>query len=300
MNKNSKLLGSIGTASVLFAALLWGSMGCFGKYLSAYGLGSFETTQIRITVGFIAICVYLLIFNRDLLKIKLKDLWCFLGTGVVSLLFFSISYFKSLEYVPMSTAAILVYTAPIFVMLMSVVLFKERITVVKIIALISAFLGCVFVSGIAGGGVNKPVGLLLALLSGVFYALYSIFSRYAIIRGYSSLTIVFYTFLFSSLGCSLLCDWGKLSSVVFVPDAKVILLSVGLGIVTGFLPYVFYSKALELMESSKASIMASLEPVVATVLGVILFKESLTVLSVIGIILVLTAVVLLSLKPREK
>lgn len=300
MNNNTKFSGGIGTASVLLAAFFWGSMGCFARYLNAYGLGAFETTQIRITVGFVAISIYLLIFHRDLFKIKLKDLWCFLGTGIVSLLFFSVCYFKSLEYVTVSTATILLYTSPIFVMLMSIVLFKEKLTVIKGVALLSAFCGCILVSGVVGGGANKPIGIILALCSGVFFSFYSIFSRYAIMRGYSSLTVVFYTFLFSSVGCSFLCDWKIVSDVVFVPDIKVILLSVGLGFVTGFLPYVLYSKGLELMESSKASIMASIEPVVATLFGVFLFKEKITVLGVIGIVLVLASVIMLSINPHKE
>ena len=87
---------------------------------------------------------------------------------------------------------------------------------------------------------------------------------------------------------------------MFVPDIKVILLSVGLGVVTGFLPYVLYSKGLELMESSKASIMASIEPVVATLFGVFLFKEKITVLGVIGIVLVLASVIMLSINPHKE
>ena len=110
----------------------------------------------------------------------------------------------------------------------------------------------------------------------------------------------FFTFLFCVIGCSFLADWKTISSVVFVPEADIILLCLGLGIITGFFPYVFYSRGLELMESSKASILASVEPVVGTLFGVFLFKEALSLLGGIGIALVLSAVVLLSVKPKRE
>ena len=91
---NKKLTGTI---FILIAASLWGSMGIFSRYLNAAGFGAFEVTQVRVTVGFIIVGTYLLLFNRSMLKIKLKDLWCFLGTGIVSLLLFCICYFKSME-----------------------------------------------------------------------------------------------------------------------------------------------------------------------------------------------------------
>ena len=288
-----------GVFFVLAAGILWGSMGVFVRYLNAAGLASIEITQVRITVGLLAIGAYLLLFRRDLFKIKLRDLWCFLGTGVVSLLLFSTFYFKSLEYVSLSTAAILLYTAPVFVMLMSLLLFREKMTLVKLCALGLSLAGCILVSGI-GGSVQEPIGLLLGLGSGFFYALYSIFSRYAIQRGYSSLTIVFYTFLFCALGSSFLSDWGQITSVLATPNTTVWLLALGVGIITGFLPYVFYSKGLEAMESTKASIIASVEPVVGTLFGVFLFGEALTLPASIGIVLVLSAVLLLSKSPLKK
>lgn len=298
---NQKACMTKGIIFVLIAAAFWGTMGVFVRYLKNAGLSSLEITQIRITVGFFCIGGYLLLFRRDLLRIRLKDLWCFLGTGVVSLLLFSTCYFKSIENgVSLSTAAILLYTAPIFVMLMSLLLFKEKLTLIKVTALLLSFGGCILVSGISGESLGNPLGIGLAIASGFFYALYSIFSRFAIQRGYTALTIVFYTFLFCSIGCAFMTDWGTLSRVVFVPDWKIALLSIGVGVITGFLPYVFYSSGLEHLESSRASIIASLEPVVGTICGIFFFNEIPSLMGVIGIVLVLAAVTVLSVPPRQK
>ena len=293
--KSNKILDA---AYVMLAAILWSSMGVFTRHFNSIGLSAFETTQLRISIGLIAICLYLLIFHRELLKIKLKDVWCFLGTGIISLLFFSCCYFKSMEYVSLSTAAVLLYTAPTFVMILSLFLFKEKLTLNKIAALVLSFVGCILVSGI-GSNIGSTVGLLLALGSGFFYSLYSIFGRYAINKGYSSWTIVFYTFLFCAIGCSFITDWRLLASTVIAQDGTIWVWILSIGIITGFLPYVFYSKGLERMESSKASILASLEPVGGTLFGIFVFKEYPSVLGIVGILLVLSAIFVLSIPKKE-
>ena len=104
--------------------------------------------------------------------------------------------------------------------------------------------------------------------------------------------------MFSSVGCALLCDWKTVASVAF-SSAKNGLLCLGLGLITGFLAYIFYSMGLERIESSKASILASLEPVVGTVLAMIFFAEFPTAPGVIGIILVLCAIAALSITPKK-
>ena len=69
---------------------------------------------------------------------------------------------------------------------------------------------------------------------------------------------------------------------------------------TCFLPYLLYTRGLEGLENGKASIMASIEPVVATVVGVIIYHETLTLMSAAGVILVLSAIVLLNVKIKAK
>lgn len=284
-------------AAVLAAGTFWGTMGFFARSLYAAGFGPLEVAQTRITTGLILVGLYILLFNRSQFKVKLKDSWCFLGTGIVSLLLFSTCYFSALNYTSLAVAAILLYTAPFFVMLMSLVLFKEKMNSKKVLALLLAFSGCVLVSGVGGDEDVSWIGILLGLGSGFFYALYSIFGRYAINRGYGAWTMTFYTFLFCSIGCAFLSDWQVIGSVMAADSAN-ILWVLGLGFVTAFLPYVLYSTGLEHMESSKASILASVEPVVSALFGVFVFHETMSLWGVLGIALVLGAIVVLNVKKK--
>lgn len=284
--------------AVLAAGTFWGTMGFFARSLYAAGFGPLEVAQTRITTGLLLVGLYILLFNRSQFKVKLKDIWCFLGTGIVSLLLFPTCYFSALNYTSLAVAAILLYTAPFFVMLMSLVLFKEKMNGKKVFALLLAFTGCVLVSGVGGDESFSWIGILLGLGSGFFYALYSIFGRYAINRGYGAWTMTFYTFLFCSIGCAFLSDWQVIGSVMAADSAN-ILWVLGLGFVTAFLPYVLYSTGLEHMESSKASILASVEPVVSALFGVFVFHETMSLWGVLGIVMVLGAIVVLNIKMKS-
>lgn len=286
-----------GLVAVVAAGTFWGTMGFFARNLYAVGFGPLEVAQTRITTGLLLVGIYILLFNRNNFKVKLKDMWCFFGTGIVSLLLFSTCYFSAMNYTSLAVAAILLYTAPFFVMLLSLILFKEKMNGKKVLALLLAFGGCVLVSGVGADTAFSWKGIALGLGSGFFYALYSIFGRYAINRGYGAWTMTFYTFLFCSIGCAFLSDWQVIGSVMAADSAN-ILWVLGLGFVTAFLPYVLYSTGLEHMESSKASILASVEPVVSALFGVFVFHETMSLWGVLGIAMVLGAIVVLNVKKK--
>lgn len=282
---------------VLLAGCLWGAMGLFVRHFSALGLASLDIAQLRITTALAVVGLYLLLFCRNRFRVRLRDLWIFLGTGVVSLMMFSLCYYSAMRYVSLSVASVLLYTAPIFVMLLSAALFGERITPVKLLALALAFAGCICVSGVSPGSSISPTGLLLGLGAGLFYALYTIFGRYAFLCGYDSWTLLFYTFLFCAVGCAFFANWRGIATVAVQPTFLPWLLA--FGVTTGFLAYLFYSKGLEHMESGQASILAFFEPLVATVVGVIVFDEALTLPGIAGILLILAAVMILNLPARQ-
>ncbi len=280
--------------SVILAGTLWGFMGFFRRTLDTMGVSAISCIAVRCIFAAVLFGIVLLATDRRAFKIRLKDAWIFLGNGIVSLLVFGVCYFKAMDYMSLSAAAILLYTAPCFVILFSALLFKEKLTGQKLIAMVLAFAGCCLVSGIGGGAKITPVGLALGLTAGVCYALYSIFSRFALNHGYSSLTINFYSCLLAAVGASIIGGTEYLN--VITQNAPNFGFAFATGLVTCFLPYFFYTRGLEGLENGKASIMASVEPVVATIVGVVIYNEDLTPMSAAGIVLVLAAIVLLNVK----
>ena len=276
---------------VVAAGCLWGIISLFLKPLLNMGFTHEQTVSLRCLIAAAILGMIMVIKDKSLFKIRLKDLWCFLGTGLLSLMFFSISYFHSMTYNGVCVAVILLYTSPVFVMLFSLVLFKEKITSKKLTALVLTIAGCILVSGVSGGQSIGVKGILLGLCSGVGYALYSVFSRYALMRNHNSMTISFYTFLFCGVGCLPFADAGNMVSLLS-PEASAYAL--GLGFVCTVLAYLCYTKGLQYVENSKASIIVAVEPVIASVIGVLVYNEEITLLKLSGIILVLAALVICS------
>lgn len=280
------------TALIIIAGMLWGSMGLFVRRLNDLGLKSMQIVELRAFTACAVLFLVLLLQNRYLLFIRLKDLWCFLGTGICSIIFFNYCYFKAIEIASLSVAAVLLYTAPVLVMLFSYFLFHEKFTVYKALALVLTVAGCALVTGVADqGGRVSCAGILAGLGAGLGYALYSIFGRYALERGYSSLTITFYTFLIAFIGSLFLADIRSVIPVAF-QSVSTSALSIGLGVLCTVMPFFMYTRGLSYVENSKASIYASVEPVTATVLGVLVFQEHMSAGGAIGIIFVIAALII--------
>lgn len=291
-----KLKNAAGPVFVVSAGILWGMIGIFVRRLNGYGLDSMQVVAVRVVFAAILTALVLIVKDRSLFRIRLKDLWCFIGTGVCSIAFFNFCYFKTISLTSLSAAAVLLYTAPVMVMIMSVFLFKEKMNAAKIAAAVAAFAGCALASGIAEGGFSLTgSGLLTGLGSAIGYALYSIFGRYALDRGYGSLTITFYTFVFAALAVLPLSAPFELAEKISLAP-QILPVGAAMGAVVTVLPYLLYTAGLSRTEPGKASVMASSEPAAAAAVGAICFGESLDLAGAAGIALVILSVALLNLK----
>ena len=154
------------TLFVILAGSLWGFMGFFRRTLDSIGLSAMGVIAVRCFFALIFFGVLMLATDREAFKIKLKDIWVFVGCGVISLLVFGWCYFKAMDHMSLSTAAILLYTAPCFVILMSVPLFKEKLTARKLVAMALAFFGCCLVSGIGSGD-----GHITVITTGMYFSM---------------------------------------------------------------------------------------------------------------------------------
>ena len=283
---------------IIVAGTLWGIISIFVNQLRIIGFNSMQVVSIRVLFSALVLVFYLLIKDRQQLKIKLKDIPLFIGTGVGSIIFFNYCYFEAIDIIGgASIPALLLYTAPIFVMILSVILFKEKITKKKLISLVMTFLGLALVTGAFSSSDKISIfALLLGLGSGLGYALYSIFGKFLVDK-YSAITITTYTFVVATIFSVPFS--GIVQNLDLLISLKGILSALALAVVSTVLPFLLYTKGLYGMEAGKASILATVEPFVATIVGVLFFKETMTSFKIIGMLLVLLAIIILNVNKKS-
>ena len=286
---------ALSVAAIVIGASFWGVIGVFSRQLNDRGLDSLQVTEVRCIVTAIALAVILLFYDRRLLKIDPKDLWMFFGSGVIGIISFNVLYFEAAKIVSLSMTSVLLYTAPFFVVIMSMFIFKEALTRQKAISLVLAFAGCLLISNIIGSsaGFNSK-GFLLGLGSGIGYALYTIFSKFAL-KKYHPFTLTFYTFLVAGIVLIPFSDLPHMADVAINVDGALLwMLALGLLITT--LPYFLYNFGLKGLDAGVASVIAFIEPMVATIAGFLIYNEEPTVFNFLGIFSILAAVILLNIQ----
>lgn len=281
---------------IISAGIMWGTIGFFAKILTAYGFTSANNAIVRLAVA----AVVLLIINRRHLKIDIRDLWKFalLGCSIFGTVF---AYFGAIKFTSISVAAVLLYTAPMMVMVMSAALYHEKITKLKFAALAASFIGIMLVSGLGGNEKFGAKGIALGLLSGFSYSMYSIIGK-PVTKKYNAYTITTYAFIFAAALSLIFGNLPTFISTVAKAHNKLLLILVFIatGAVTAGLPYMLYTLGLKNVPAGKAAVIASAEPLTAAVIGTAVFHESLTVLTALGMILIICSVAALSLEPTIK
>jgi drug/metabolite transporter (DMT)-like permease len=271
------------------AAALWGIIGLFVKGLAAYGFSPLQIVAVRVAVSAAGLVAYAAARDRGALAVRPADAGLFVGTGIFSVLFFNWCYFTAIGTTSVAVAAVLLYTAPAFVAVLSRVVFGEALTGRKAAAVAVTFVGCALVTGVLPGfaGAISPLGLLAGLGAGAGYALYSIFGKLAL-RRYGALTVTIYTFVFAaaaSLPFSGLWEQRALFAAWQVWGYVA-----GLGLFSTVLAYLLYTVGLTYVEPGRAAVTATLEPLVAAAMGAAVFGETLTGWQLAGMALVIAAV----------
>ena len=288
----------MGNILIIVAGLFWGSMGIFVRHLNVLGFSSIQVACLRLTTAGVIFALILLIKDRKGFRIKARDIPLFLALGLVSILFFTCCYFTAIRLMTMSTAAILLYTSPIWVMILAIIFLKEKITLQKILALILAFAGCILVSGF--GGKVTLIGILVGLGSGLGYGLYSIFGTFAL-KKYSPYTVTCYTFLIAGLGSVFAANPIDLFAKISAVENKPALIGFVLltAVVTAVIPFLLYTLGLNMTTAGKAAVLATVEPAAATLFGFFVMKETVGPVAICGIFLVFAAIIVLSIKKKE-
>ena len=278
---------------IVFAGVLWGTAGIFFKLLEPYGFSPIQITAIRGGVAAICITLYILIYNRRLFRVTFCEFIIFTFSGL-SIFGTAAFYYAAIPASSVSTAVILMYTAPMFVMIYSVAFLGEKLNLPKSVSVVLMITGCSLVSGVLNGMAFSFAGIAFGLASGICYSTYNIFTRIAMMHKANSLSATLYAFVVMGIVSVMVCNPVETISITMRAPISIIPLIVGIGVCTCVLPYMLYSRALKDIPAGTASALAIIEPMSATLFSIVLFREKLSLSSIVGIILILVAVFILN------
>ncbi|NDO45936.1 EamA family transporter [Clostridium sp. MD294] len=290
----------IGVLFVIIAAVMWATCGVFIKILTQCGFTENEITFAKVGISLILIFIFMKMVGEKIEKIcSVKDIVFLFLSGSIGYLMYGLTYAKAVRYIPISAAVALVYTAPIIVMVFSVFLFHEQLTVKKIICFVLVVLGCFLVQEIKIGQSFSVKGIALGMTSGICYAIYTLANKY-LLEKYSVYSISFYNFLFAFLVIFFLTDKTQIFYKVLHSDIKTLMYLLFFALFCGGLSHTLYVKALEYLEASKASIFTIIEPFTASILGIILFHEANSIAKTLGLAMILFSLILLNITIKCK
>ena len=302
MKKDSN--ATTGYILVLCAGILWGSIGFFVRKLNGLGVDTELTAFMRIFCAWIILIPLLMGMSlksgRNYFKISKKGLLqCFI-MGLVTQAFFNLSYSGCINSVGVAMGSVLLYTAPIFVSILSRLLFKEEINARKGISLVINLLGCFIM--VTGGDLSvlkvSGIGILLGIGAGFFYAMVTILGKFTSDE-VDPFTMVFYNFLFGWISLVLISN--PIPKIAAVSDLHFWLLAFGYGLIPTVGSYLFYMNGISHdVELSRVPIIASVEPIIATIIGLLVFGENITLVNALGLVIVLFSIVLMNSGRKEK
>lgn len=291
-----RLLGALAVAA---AALIWGSVGLLAKVLYAEGVSFEALSASRALFAWMAVAGFL-VWRRGAagLGVEKRELPFLIPMGVFGIGAFYLFFYYTLRESEIGTAAILLYSFPAFVVVLARIFLGELLTPSRLLAVLLTTGGIVLVAGAyePSSLAVSPTVLVTGLLAGLTFGLYPIFGRPLTGRLDSSI-VLFYALAFAAAFLAIV-SLPTLSTLAGLPPAYYGLL-LALALVHTALAYALYTLGIRRLEAGQVAMLATVEPVVASVLGVALLAEGLTAAKVTGGLLVLSGAVLAQLRLRK-
>jgi len=280
----------------ILAGLMFGSGGVFVRTLTQNGIDSTTLLFLRFSVAIIPILIAILLTNKKLLKIGLSDIPLFIICALC-ILGLNLCYNESMNSISLSLAAVLLSLAPIYVIIFAYILFREKITLKKVICIILAVIGCLLMTGVLESGLNNiPIhGIIFGAGAGLFWAIYLMASKKSIENGNHTFTILFYSIIFLSIALIPFTHLNQITNFIAPNPSLAILFLIIHSTFSFALPYIFSTISLNYIDSGISSILLSgAEPFAAFIFGLVLYSEIPTIIMFSGFILSIASMMILS------
>lgn len=287
-----------GYVAISAAACLWGIAATVAKILFNKQYEPLILVQMRVTISFAVLFLFFLMYNRRLLKFRLKDIPLFFTAGILGVAGSNYFYYAAIKETNVSTSILLQYTAPVMVMLYATVIQKETITRAKIAALLLSVVGIFLAIGAYDPDVLRGTqyGITLALLAAVSFTIFNISGK-TLTQRYAVWTGLIYLFGSAALFWIFVNTPAEIAAAEYTIEDWGIFATIA--VISILLPYSLYYYGLHHIQSSKAIIVSTLEPVVAIVSEWLFLGGTMGSVQFLGAFCVLAAIVLLQRNSRD-
>lgn len=277
---------------------MFGSSGVFVRTLTQNGIDQTTLLFLRFSIAIIPILIAILLTDKELFKIDLKDIPLFLVCAIC-IVGLNLCYNESMNTLPLSLAAVLLSLAPIYVLVIAYFSFGEKITSQKLICMGLAITGCILMTGVLESNIsNVPLfGILLGICAGLFWAVYLISSKKSIENGNHTFTILIYSIIFITLVLTPFTNFDQITNFISINPLLIILFLILHSTFSFALPYILSTLSLNYMDSGVSSILLSgAEPLAALIFGLVIYAEIPTTLMFCGFILTVLSMMMISKK----
>lgn len=278
---------NLGLLLVIISAAGFGFLGIFAKYAFAAGVNVITLSTLRFSVAAIAMWLVLLI-KRENPLVTGKQLLALICLGVLGYAVMSSLYFSAVELIPASLVAILMYTYPVLVTVLSSWINREPVTGRKILSLLISFTGLLLVVGVVFRGLNG-LGVFFASINALVYSFFIVLSN-KLVGKISPLVVT--TYIISAAAAALACVGFFTRSLALAVSSGGWLAVSGVAFFSTVTAILTFFQGMKIIGPSRASIISTLEPVVATLAAFLLFAEKMTWVQVLGGLMVIGAVIL--------
>lgn len=288
MDKNNEKIKGI--IFILISGASFGVMPILAKLAYSEGANAYNTLALRFAFSALSLYFYIR-YKKISLKLNSGQVKLILFLGVIGYSFTSIFLFLAYNYVSSAVATAVLYTYPIMVMLLSIIIYKEKFKLKKLMYVFFTIFGIWIMSNTKGQG-SSSLGIIFVLIAGFSYAIYVIGTASPKLKTIDSFVMSFYISLIVAVADGVVSIFTNSfsNSISFIGIMYIILLA----LISTVISLMTFLKGVRIIGPTNAALFSTVEPIVSLILGAIILGEKINIFTISGVGIIIITMILLA------